>query len=388
MKILLSANNYPTPDYPLQAFIGVIAHELTRQGHEVTVVAPVSILSYIKHGIKLPPFKYFDSVLTEEGEKRIYIYRPRVLVPGEGRFIKISSWLTQQIVNRCIKRINNTFDVLYAHFWSSALNMLSYANHVKTPLFVASGEDKIGTKYLRSEANIKNLFERTSGVICVSTKNKEESINLLLTSSDKSIVLPNAVDTKDFKCIDRIYARNYLGFPHDAFIIAFCGRFIERKGVMRLSEAIDRCGDSNIKSIFIGRPIEGSKMTPNCNGILFQGTLPHDKVALYLSAADVYVLPTQAEGCSNSIVEAMACGLPIISSDLPFNHDILDSSNAVLIDPNDIDEIKEAILRLKNDVIFRNQLASGSLNKAKELTIEKRVERIVNFIEIKIHENI
>jgi len=385
MKILISANNYPTPEYPLQAFIGVLCEELTRQGHDVTVVAPVSVLSYFKHGINLPPYHYVETVNTDCGKRVINIYRPKVFSLGEGRFIRFSSWISQKIVSRCAKNIKRKFDALYAHFWSSALNILDYAECVNTPLFVVSGEDIIGIRYLRSIANVNRLRRRATGVICVSSKNKDESISKSLTSLDKCIVLPNAVDSTKFYHLGKLIARKALGYPKEAFIVAFCGRFNERKGVMRLSDAIQKCNDRNIKSLFIGQPADGSVMEPNCNGILFKGVVPHEKVALYLNAADVYVLPTLAEGCSNSIVEAMACGLPIISSDLPFNNDILDDSNAILIDPNNIDAIKDAILKLKDNEAFREKLAHKSLDKAKELTIDKRVKRIVGFIESKIN---
>ena len=218
----------------------------------------------------------------------------------------------------------------------------------------------------------------------MSTKNKDESIELSLTTADKCIVIPNAVDVVKFNYIGKTVARKQLGFSEKIFIVAFCGRFNDRKGVMRVSDAIINCNDSNIKSIFIGRPIEGSGMYPSCDGILYSGTLPHDKISLYLNAADVFVLPSLAEGCSNSIVEAMACGLPIISSDLPFNYDILDKSNAILIDPTDIEAIKNAILELRNNKDRCDEMALISLDKAKDLTIEKRVKRIINFINNRI----
>jgi glycosyltransferase involved in cell wall biosynthesis len=87
-----------------------------------------------------------------------------------------------------------------------------------------------------------------------------------------------------------------------------------------------------------------------------------------------------AEGCSNSIIEAMACGLPIISSDLPFNHDILNENNAILVDPNNVEQIADTINLLKNNEVLRIKLAEGALASAKELTIGKRAARIVAFI--------
>ena len=87
-----------------------------------------------------------------------------------------------------------------------------------------------------------------------------------------------------------------------------------------------------------------------------------------------------AEGCPNSVIEAMACGLPIISSDLPFNYDILDSSNSILVDPMDVNEIANAIITLKEDETLRSKLSKGAIKKVSELTIEKRVSKILNFI--------
>ena len=94
----------------------------------------------------------------------------------------------------------------------------------------------------------------------------------------------------------------------------------------------------------------------------------------------MFVLPSLAEGCSNVIVEAMACGLPIVSSDLPFNYDILDSSNSILVNPMNVQEIADAIVKLKNDEPLRLTLSEGALKKTSDLTIEKRVTKILKFI--------
>lgn len=77
----------------------------------------------------------------------------------------------------------------------------------------------------------------------------------------------------------------------------------------------------------------------------------------------MFCLPTLNEGCSNAIVEAIACGLPIISSNLPFNDDILDSSNALLVNPESVDDIASAIKQLMDNSDLRQKLAEGFKRK-------------------------
>ena len=114
--------------------------------------------------------------------------------------------------------------------------------------------------------------------------------------------------------------------------------------------------------------------------------MPHREISKYLNAADVFVLPTLHEGCCNAIIEAMACGLPIISSNKSFNWDILDESNSLLIDPLNENEIFEAIKTLKVNKNQRMKLSQGALNKAKSLRIEERAKNILCFMEQKINE--
>ena len=109
--------------------------------------------------------------------------------------------------------------------------------------------------------------------------------------------------------------------------------------------------------------------------------MEHDSIPVLLNAADVFVLPTLAEGCCNAIIEAMACGLPVISSDLPFNHDILNITNSILIDPMNINEIRDAIIKVKNDAELRERLSQGAMETAKKLTIEARTDHILAFLE-------
>ena len=71
----------------------------------------------------------------------------------------------------------------------------------------------------------------------------------------------------------------------------------------------------------------------------------------------------------------------LISSNLPFNKDVLDNSCSILVDPDNIKEISNALKTLVTDYKLRTDLSYGSLEKSKELTISNRAKSIISFIE-------
>lgn len=375
MNILISASGYPSPSVPYAAFVQNIAEEMARQGHKITVVAPQSLTKSLIRRIPVLP----KIEVQNKNGIEITIIRPRVITLGGGWGARFTNLFNRIAVCSASQKLSPP-DIIYAHFWSSADNILNYAIKKELPLFVATGEDVIDFDSNVKECRLNLIKKHTKGVICVSTKNMEESIGHGLTEPEKCRVFPNAVNPEVFHLIDKTLARKILDYSESDFIIAYCGRFNHRKGVSRVSDAIKYLGDNSIKSIFIGDLADNYNKKPDCRNILFMGKLSHDKIPLYLNAADVFVLPTLAEGCPNSVVEAMACGLPVISSDLPFNYDILDDTNSILINPMNITEIAEAIRRLKSDEVFRISLRKGAINSARDLTISKRVSHILSFI--------
>lgn len=384
MHILISAQSYPSPKNQLSAFVAVLAEEMVRQGVDVTVLAPQSLTTCWRHKIPLCPQKYKVMIATAEGMREMTILRPLCITFGQGRLYKLSIWIDRFTINRAAMKLKSRPDIIYSHFWKAADNIIDYAVKNDIPSFVATGEDIIDIDKKISVQRISILKENTKGVICVSTKNQEESIAHHLIDMSKTIVLPNAINPKEFYHIGQKAAREQLGYSPNDFIVAFCGRFNTRKGCRRVSDAITLLNDSHIKSIFIGLASGGVHEEPECNGILYKGSLNHNEIATYLNAADVFVFPTLAEGCSNAIIEAMACGLPIISSDLPFNYDILNESNAILINPMNIQQIADAISQIKRNPELRQSKAIASLEMAKQLTIEKRASRILEFIKKQI----
>ena len=353
------------------AFVKQLVDAVAAQGHHCHVLAPFNVSHY--HSL--------SNVIEDYtvGQGHVRVYRPNYISFSKfhvGKF-HLSDWLHKRALVKAFKMMGLIPDVMYCHFWKAGYEGYTLAKKNNIPLFVASGESDI-QQLFRIPKDAKTFSNYVKGVICVSNKNCEESVKLGLTTTNKCGVFPNAVNTDLFHKYNRKECRKRLGFPQEAFIVSFVGWFNERKGPNRVVSAIREV--DNVKSIFIGK----GQITPNCEGILFKGALSHEEVPYYLAASDCFVLPTLQEGCCNAVVEAMACGLPVISSNLPFNWDVLDDSNSLMIDPNNIGEISKAIKQLKENVELRERLSEGAFKKANSLSISQRADAIMNFIESRI----
>lgn len=372
MKICFITPKYPgkhnQSDY---AFVKQLVDAIAMLGNDCYVVCPYNILHYRKAS----PIQLHYKVRNGN----VWVFCPWYYsFSNKNKFLRrIGGISRQHSLRKAFRMLPFHPDAMYGHFWLSAYEGYDFAKKNNIPLFVASGESDI-SKLFTLPKDLNEFSKFVSGVICVSSKNQDESIRLGLTSIEKCAVFPNAVNVELFHKRDKIECRRKIGLPQNDFIVAFVGWFNERKGPQRVADAINMIG--GVKSVFIGK----GEQEPQCDGILFKGTLPHEEVPLYLGAADCFVLPTQAEGCCNAVVEAMACGLPIISSNLPFNWDVLDESNSIMVDPNSINEVADAIRVLRDNIVLREKLAIGALQKAESLTIDQRAKAVASFIEARI----
>ena len=299
--------------------------------------------------------------------------------------MKISMRNHYSAVLRVLKKYHLQPDAVYGHFlFQCGLTASRIGKKLHIPAYCACGENStrlaknsqpyhIGLRY----GGWKKIINDLSGIISVSDYNRKLLIENGFASSNMKIgVFPNGVDLTHFRKMDKTAARKALQIPENKFIVVFNGAYSERKGFQILCNALNKC--ENVFSIFIG----SDTIEPPCKNVLFSGKLKPEEVPQYLNCADAFVLPTIGEGCCNAIVEALACGLPVISSDLPFNDDILDESDSIRVDPFDEDCIKDAIEQLQKDPDLRIKMSEQATNQAKEFDIEKRAKLILRFMGI------
>lgn len=355
-------------------------------GINCTVIAPQIITPSTMKNRQIP--YYHEDV--SPGGRVVSVYSPRyIYYPGKLGFVKGSMNNHFSAVMRTIQKEKIKPDAVYGHFvFQCGLTASRVGQKLNIPSFLGAGEsDKLMSGNKRCNGvyesgvkkhNWRTILDELSGVVCVSEWTKRllyENGFLSENMKDKTEVFINGVNKDIFKPADKCIIREKLGLSQTDFIVAFVGAFNDNKGVMRLSQAMDNVPDAKV--VFLG----SGALKPDCQNILFIGSCDNNMVANYLQAADCFVLPTRSEGCCNAIVEALSCGLPVVSSDLPFNDGILDETNSIRINPDNVEEISDAIKKLYTDVEYRRRLSESAMKCAREFGISERAKRIIAFME-------
>lgn len=358
-------------------FFQNLIYAIADEGVECTVISPVSLTKYRKNIDKVSKMR-ID--YTPSGNS-VLVYHPRYISFSSKKIAcfntgVLSEYFFQKAALDTYKKIHRSFDCVYGHFFlSGGLAGVKIAQIDNLPIFIAYGECDYDTEIVKLYRRLKKEdIVGLNGIISVSTNNANILKSKNIFDNIPVLIAPNAIDNTIFVKLDKEKCRNLLGIPNDKFIVGFVGGFEDRKGDKRLLKAVNQLED-----VFLAYAGRGENR-PIGEKVLFCKSLSHDEIPTFLNAVDVFALPTKAEGSCNAVVEAMACSLPIISSDLPFNDDVLNNDNSIKINPESIEEIRDAIIKMKDDRVYREKLAKNALISSQKLHIDLRAKRILGFM--------
>jgi glycosyltransferase involved in cell wall biosynthesis len=200
--------------------------------------------------------------------------------------------------------------------------------------------------------------------------------------------IPNSVDTERFCPVsekEKYEIRKSLGIREEAFVVTYTGRLVDYKGLPLLlrvwREVHAGYGESHL--LLVG---SGGLDMHNCENALRDFVSEHglddcvsfvgsvDNVQTYLQASDVFVLPTEREAFGISLIEAMACGIPVIASRVGGIPDILqDNVDGCLVAAGDFQQLRGSLDMLYGDVGMRKRLG----NSARDSVVQRFSERAV-----------
>jgi glycosyltransferase involved in cell wall biosynthesis len=200
-------------------------------------------------------------------------------------------------------------------------------------------------------------------------------------------VIPTPVDIDEFRPPDaaqRSAARRALGVDDDELVIAYTGHLRALKRVERLVEAFGQLVASgrparlvlvgSSRDDFVDRPtsfFEALGQSPARDRVIITGAV--SDVRPYLHAADAFVLPSDREGLSNSVLEALATGLPVVAPASAAGDQVLDQTCGIIPESNAPEHLFAALTKLADDAGYRADLAKGARQAAERFALARVV---------------
>jgi glycosyltransferase involved in cell wall biosynthesis len=289
VRILLVSQMYPGPEDPdLGIFVKRLAEELEARGHRV------------------------DRAVLERrgGGKRRYL----------------------ELLRRALAAPRP--DVVYAHFLVPSGLVAALSS--RAPLVVtAHGQDvrNVGAIPLIAAAT-RLVVRRAAAVVAVSDYLREELEAKVPEARGKTEVVSSGIDLERFPVLERTDG------PSPAFVCV--GALSELKNVVRLANAFATLGEGALTFVGDGPLRRALTSRPNVRVV---GRVPHDQLPSYLAAADVVCQPSLVESLGQALLEAMACGRPVVATRIGGPPEFVTPEAGVLVDPMDEADIAAGLRR-------------------------------------------
>ncbi len=284
-----------------------------------------------------------------EVHQGIEIHRPRFLsIPGLFRGLDSLSMALASLPLLLRLKREGRFNLIDAHFAypdGHAATLLGRWLSLPVTITLRGTEVPHSRTRWRRALMIRAL-RAAQGIFSVSDSLRQHVAGLGI-DPERVQVVGNGVDSQRFAPMPKDEARAALGIPDDGPVLISVGGLVERKGFHRVIECLPQLRAQFPGLIFLiigGAGPEGdwserlAKQVAELgllNAVRFLGTMQPDRLRVPLSASDVFVLATRNEGWANVFLEAMSCGLPVVTTQVGGNREVVCNDALGMVVPFD-----------------------------------------------------
>ncbi|MGK0724381.1 glycosyltransferase family 4 protein [Aerococcus urinaeequi] len=280
--------------------------------------------------------------------------------------------------------IKNRKDISLVHCIKAGPEAMAsniFSKVFKVPLLVKVAQDELSNREFLNKNGFKKILIRTRQRF-IGTANyfiaisDEISKNIQNRKSKKSMIvrIPNGVQVDRFHPIDSLEKNNLrkkLGFETNENILIYIGAINSRKGIPEFLDALEELNSSvKLKVVICGPILEDINFKERINrinnlsnsiNIDYRGTI--DNPEDYMKVSDIFILPSHSEGLPNVLLEAGACGLSLIATDIGGSREIvLDKESGLLVPVNNKGKIAQAITMLTENKELQKRFKSRARN--------------------------
>ena len=269
-------------------------------------------------------------------------------------------------------------DIVHAHLADSILLGILAAGRAKGPKVCATIHSIIlnersarwDVRKWCSESILPRVLPRADRIVTVSQEVARAAAGQLKIPSERLLTIPNGIDGSRFKRKRDVNTmRQQLDLPTDKVILVSVGRLRREKGFPVLLSALKHIPQEQRPfTIILGDgpdKMDLHRLTTQyglTESVRFLGN--RTDVAEYLQASDLFAMSSLWEGLPIALLEAMACGLPVIVTRVGGNPEVVEEDRSgILVPPGDDESLAQAILRLVNDPAKRARLSKAAYER-------------------------
>jgi len=352
MKILTLTTLYPHAARPSHGiFVETRLRHLLASGKvESKVVAPVPWFPW--RNARFGEYAVHAMAPREERRHGIEVLHPRYpQLPKIGMMLTpfLLAWAVRPVIERILH--GYAFDLIDAHyFYPDGVAATLLGRHFGKPVVItARGTDvNFVPRYRLPRAMIRWAAGHAAGMITVARALKDDLVRVGVPA-ERIDVLRNGVDLQLFQPINREAERRKLGLTRTTLLSV--GHLVPRKAHDLVIQALRRLPDMDV--IIIGEGPEWAALGALAQGsgvgdrVRFAGALAQQELRNYYGAADALVLASSREGWANVLLESMACGTPVVASNVGGTAEVVAAPEAgVLMAERTPEALADAVRRL------------------------------------------
>ncbi|RFS17538.1 glycosyltransferase family 1 protein [Emticicia sp. C21] len=361
-------------------YVAELCKQLATKGYEIDI--------YTRKDAKEIP----TTVCWLKGIRVIHIQAgPEAFVPKEELLNYMSAFTNNMIAY--IKKYQLDYEIVHANFFMSALVAHQLKKRLHIPYVVtfhALGKirqlhQKEKDAFPADRISIEQLIVRDANqIIAECPQDQEDLINYYEANPAKITIIPCGFSHDEFYPMDKTLARQALNLPGKEKILLQLGRMVPRKGVDNVIRALGRLKQvTKIKLVIVG----GNADTPDPNkdaelrrlqaiaeqekvvdSVIFVGRKNRNVLKYFYNAADFFISTPWYEPFGITPLESMACGTPVIGSDVGgIKYSVVDGKTGFLVPPNDPDMLAKKIQHGLTNPAYYNYLCQNSLNRVNKL---------------------
>ena len=342
-----------------------------------TEIATYNTAKYLaKSGHEVHVLTQFDEGLEKESMAQGFHIHRIPAVKGPYVFTLSFIWPVLQTIHRIGP------DVVHAQSVSMGLIALMVKKLLRKPYIVYSrGELKDTWAF---KPMVARLALRNADAVIALTEDMKRGMAEFYAGDVH--IIPNGVDIGCFDILSKQDARAGLDIADDEKVALFVGRLVSQKNVGCLINAMKIIvgRDLRMKLVIIGEGPDGkwlqdlSKRLGLDSHIEFVGRVAHEEVLKYMKAADIFILPSLFEGLPNTVLEAMACGLPVVATKVSGLWEIVtDGENGLLVEPRSPEAMAEAVLKILGDDGLAGKMSANNKLKVRQYSWQATAEKLV-----------